>query len=95
MASEPEEADKELAEEPSAGALVPFYAGTDIVPGVQAFRRGDIILYTVRGEPDLVQQLIGRLDREGIDEVVAFISHRADDEASAEVEQEPGEEDEE
>ncbi|MFO8008910.1 MAG: hypothetical protein R6V05_14375 [Candidatus Brocadiia bacterium] len=66
------------------GPLVPLYGGTDIVPGIQAFRRGDIVLYTVRGEPELVQELIGRLDREGIGELVAFISHRTGEEEADE-----------
>jgi len=63
-------------EEPRGGSLAPLYSRTDIVPGVQAVRRGNMILYSVRGEPAVVQELIGRLNREGIKEIVAFISHR-------------------
>jgi hypothetical protein len=60
------------------GALVPFYGVPGVTPGIQAFRRGNIILYTVRGEPKEVQALIGQLDQQGVGEVVALISHRAD-----------------
>ncbi len=59
------------------GALVPFYGVPTIPEGVQAFRRGNVILYTVRGEPGQVQDLMGRLNKEGVDEVVALISHEA------------------
>ena len=62
-----------------AGSLVPLYAGSNIVPGIQAFRRGDLILYTIRGEPKEVLELMGQLDREGVSEVVALISHRAEE----------------
>jgi len=64
----------------STGALVPLYGGTDIVPGIQAFRRGDMVLYSVRGEPNEVLELMAELDRQGVGEVVAFISHRAAEE---------------
>jgi hypothetical protein len=60
------------------GALVPFYGVPGITTGIQAFRRGNVILYTVRGEPKEVQALIGQLDQQGGGEVVALISHRAD-----------------
>ena len=61
----------------SSGALVPAFGGPAIVPGTQAFRRDNIILYTVRGEPRQVLELMGRLDQEGVGEVVALISHQA------------------
>ena len=61
------------------GSLVPVYAGRDIARGVQAYRRGNVILYTVRGEPREVLELVGELDKDGVDEVVALISHRSDE----------------
>ena len=63
----------------SAGSLVPLYGGAEIVPGIQAFRRGDVVLYTVRGEPRTVQELIGQLDKDGIGEVIALITHQAEE----------------
>ncbi len=78
MASESEQTGDQSAENVRPGQLVPLYGGTDIVPGVQAFRRGDIVLYSVRGEPEVVRELVGKLGEEGVDEVVAFISHRTD-----------------
>jgi hypothetical protein len=63
-----------------AGPLVPIEGGPPILPGIQAFRRGDIVLYTVRGEPSEVQELMGRLDKEQVGEVIALISHHAQDE---------------
>ncbi len=80
MGTDSDQNENEFPEQRQPGPLVPLYGGTDIVPGIQAFRRGDIVLYTVRGEPELVQELIGRLDREGIGELVAFISHRTGEE---------------
>jgi len=86
MASKPKErptAPDEPPDEPqdgaTRGALVPTYGVSAIVPGTQAFRRDDVIFYTVRGEPQKVQELMGMLDREGVDEVVALISHQAED----------------
>ncbi len=67
----------DLIENSPAGSLVPLSSGMDIVPGVQALRRGDVILYSVRGEPETVKELIGHLGRDGVREVVAFISHKA------------------
>jgi len=58
------------------GSLVPLYSPLDVTRGIQAYRRGDIILYTVRGEPSKVQELIGELDRRGVSELVALVSHR-------------------
>ena len=63
------------------GPLVPVYAGLDIVKGIQAFRRGDIILYTIHGEPEQVRKLIGELENRQVGEVIALISHRASDAA--------------
>ncbi len=65
--------------EAQGGALVPMYGAPGVTTGIQAFRRGDVILYTVRGEPKEVQALIGQLDRQGVGEVVALISHRAEE----------------
>ncbi|NLW51232.1 MAG: hypothetical protein GXY85_10415 [Candidatus Brocadiaceae bacterium] len=62
-----------------AGALVPTYGVSAVVPGMQAFRRDNVIFYTVRGEPEKVLELVGMLDRNGVNEVVALISHQADD----------------
>ncbi|MHC4788905.1 MAG: hypothetical protein ACYS8K_06845 [Planctomycetota bacterium] len=79
----PQEADAPRGteeEEPHAGSLVPFYGVPGIAPGIQAFRRGNIILYTVRGEPQKVLELMGQLDKQGVDEVVALISHEAAEE---------------
>jgi hypothetical protein len=67
--------------ESRAGPLVPLYGAPMTAPGIQAFRRGNLILYTVRGEPRKVLELMGRLDEEGISEVVALITHHADGEA--------------
>ncbi|MHC4479430.1 MAG: hypothetical protein ACYS8K_06455 [Planctomycetota bacterium] len=61
------------------GSLVPFYGVPGISPGLQAFRRGEMILYTVRGEPAKVVELMGKLDQQGVGEVVALISHRAEE----------------
>ena len=58
------------------GSLVPLYSPLDVSRGIQAYRRGDVILYTVRGEPRKVQELIGELDRRGVSELVALVSHR-------------------
>ncbi len=63
---------------PEAGPLVPLYSSTGIAPGIQAYRRGDTILYTVRGEPAEVQELIGQLDKKGVGEVIALITHSAE-----------------
>lgn len=60
-------------------ALAPIYSPLDVTTGIQAYRRGDMILYTIRGEPRQVQELIGELDRNGVGEVVALVSHRAVD----------------
>ncbi len=73
--AQPEEFEDTGEEEVRAGSLVPLYT-SPIVPGIQAFRRGDIILYTIRGEPAQVLDLIGQLDKDGVDEVVALISHQ-------------------
>ena len=60
-------------------ALAPIYSPLDVAQGIQAYKRGDMILYTIRGEPSAVQELIGELDRRGVGEVVALVSHRAAD----------------
>ncbi len=81
-------------EKKEPGSLVPVYAGRDIARGVQAYRRGNVILYTVRGEPREVQELVGELDKDGVEEVVALISHRSEDEAEEGKVQEESEEEE-
>lgn len=73
-----DDADKEQTTR-APRALAPIYSPPDVTRGIQAYRRGDVILYTVRGEPSEVQQLIGELDRRGVGEVVALVSHRAGD----------------
>lgn len=60
-------------------SLVPLYSPLDVSKGLQAYRRGDMILYTVRGEPDRVKELLQELDGRGVSEVVALISHRAEE----------------
>jgi len=64
-------------EEAGPSALVPIYAGYDIARGIQAQRRGSRIFYTIRGEPKQVLELIGELDKHGVREVVALITHRS------------------
>lgn len=59
-------------------SLVPLYSPLDVSKGLQAYRRGEMILYTVRGEPSKVQELISELDGQGVNEVVALVSHHAD-----------------
>lgn len=59
-------------------SLVPLYSPLDVAKGLQAYRRGEMILYTVRGEPEKVQELISELDGRGVNEVVALVSHHAD-----------------
>lgn len=81
-------------EKKEPGSLVPVYAGRDIARGVQAYRRGNVILYTVRGEPREVQELVGELDKDGVEEVVALISHRSEDETEEGKVQEESEEEE-
>ena len=63
---------------PQAGPLVPFYDVPGMFRGIQALRRGDMILYTIRGEPEAVIELMAQLDKKGVSEVVALISHQAD-----------------
>jgi hypothetical protein len=68
-------------------SLVPIYGGTEIVRGIQAIRRGDAVLYTVRGEPAEVRELMGQLDKEGVGEVVALISHHVEEPEAEEPEE--------
>ena len=83
----------EQDEQGHAGSLVPLYSPLDVTRGIQAYRRGDMILYTVRGEPGKVQELIGELGRRGVNELVALISHRATgDAADPPLDPEPDEE---
>jgi hypothetical protein len=81
---EPVEADELPEVESQALSLVPLQGAPAIVPGIQAFRRGDVILYTVRGEPAEVQELMARLTDDNVGEVVALISHQATDDEEAE-----------
>jgi hypothetical protein len=87
--------DKDAADNgpgPPAGPLVPLEGGPSIVPGIQAFRRGDVVLYTVRGEPRQVQELMGQLDKAQVGEVIALISHHAPEEAPPDETSGPSEE---
>jgi hypothetical protein len=77
MAPDPQKRVKGSSQEAQAGPLVPLYGAAEIVRGIQAFRRGDQILYTIRGEPRQVLELMGQLDRQGVPEVLALISHAA------------------
>ena len=77
-AAEPESRDRDDRTEGQGGPLVPLYGFPGVARGVQAFRRGDVILYTVRGEPDQVMELVGQLHKQGVREVAALISHHAD-----------------
>ena len=86
MPTEPPDADNDVAQQPP-GPLMPIDGVTSIVRGIQAFRRGDLILYTVRGEPSEVQELMGQLDRRGVGEVIALIRHQALDDGPAEQEE--------
>ena len=88
----PEKPPEEPQDGPSRGALVPTYGVSAIVPGTQAFRRDNVIFYTVRGEPQKVLELMGMLDREGVGEVVALISHQADDALAEDQEAPPADE---
>ena len=72
-----EENPQDSVGERGPSALVPIYAGHDIARGIQAQRRGDRIFYTIRGEPKQVLELIGELDKHGVREVVALITHRS------------------
>ena len=70
MPSRPDDASAPLTPTDSAaGALVPI--DDSVVKGIQAWRRGDAILYTVRGEPREVGELILELEGQGIDEIIA------------------------
>jgi hypothetical protein len=64
---------------PIAEAPAPMYGG--VTEGVQAYRRGDVVVYTVRGGPGDVRELLDLLERDGAEEVVALISHRPPEEA--------------
>jgi hypothetical protein len=77
MPSEPQNTDDHAGDEPEPGSLVPLYGAPGIVPGIQAFRRGDFILYTIRGEPAKVEELMQQLDKQGVGEVIALIRHPA------------------
>ena len=86
MPSNPEKVPAEVVEadelpqpETQALSLVPLQGAPAIIPGIQAFRRGDVVLYTVRGEPAEVQELMAKLSDDNVGEVVALISHQAAD----------------
>ena len=56
-------------------SLVPLDHQANISEGIQAYRRGNQIIYTVRGEPEVIKELMSELDRNGVGQVVALISH--------------------
>lgn len=89
MAGDDESQEGQHAQDPKG--LVPMYAGRDVDRGIQAFRRGDMILYTVRGEPHEVQELVGELNKKGVNEVVALISHQPFEEQDENEDEEPKE----
>jgi hypothetical protein len=89
MGRDPEETNQPPSAQPPPGPLVPIVGAPAIVPGIQAFRRGNVVLYTVRGEPRQVLELMGRLDKERVGEVVALISHHAQDEPPPEPDAQP------
>jgi len=68
-------------------SLVPMYSPLDVTKGLQAYRRGDVILYTIRGAPGKVQELIGELDNRGVKELVALVSHHTLDAPAEDVEE--------
>lgn len=72
------EADNNTEEEENEVSLVPLYSPLDVSRGLQAYRRGDAIIYTIRAEPSKVQELMDELGDRGINEVIALVSHRAD-----------------
>ncbi len=75
---EQEDAQPPLENNDQNVSLVPLYSPLDVSKGLQAYRRGDMILYTVRGKPEKVQELISELDGRGVNEVVALVSHHSD-----------------
>jgi hypothetical protein len=64
---------------PEEHSLVPLYSPLDVSRGLRGYRRGNMILYTVRGRPDEVMDLIDELKGRGVGEIVALVSHRAGD----------------
>lgn len=60
-------------------APMPLYGG--VVDGIQAYRRGEDVVYSVQGRPEDVRQLLDLLERDGVEDVVALISHRPPEEA--------------
>ena len=90
MARNHEQHEKNVTPEPQHGALVPSYSPLEVIAGVRAYRRGDFILYTIKGEPAKVLELVGELDRRGVNEVIALVSHRVNSEGrDGDVEAEP------
>jgi hypothetical protein len=87
-------AEEEPEDDGNVGSLVPFYGVPSIKQGVQAFRRGDLILYTVRGEPEEVRRLMERLREEQVGEVAALITHQVEGEPAPEETPESDESDE-
>ncbi len=79
------ENDETVTDESSGVSLVPLYSPLDVSKGLQAYRRENVILYTVRGEPSKIQELIDELDGRGVNDVVALVSHRTDDKDSEEL----------
>ncbi len=72
------------AEQEHPHSLVPMSSPFDATRGIRAYRRGPTIVYTVRGEPDEVMELIGELKGRGVREIGAFVFHQADDQESEE-----------
>lgn len=70
--------DKDRGDGKEEVSLVPLYSPLDVSRGLQAYRRGNVVLYTVRGEPAKIMELIEELDSHGINEIVALVSHRSD-----------------
>ncbi|HOX38229.1 MAG TPA: hypothetical protein PL033_09595 [Candidatus Brocadiia bacterium] len=58
------------------GAALPAGIDDGINRGVQGYRRGDTVVYTVRGDPEEVVRLVQELKKWGVPEVVALVSHQ-------------------
>ncbi len=81
----PKKEEEKIEDEGSEVSLVPLYSPLDVSRGLKAYRRGDVILYTVRGEPSKIQELINELDGRGVSEVIALVSHRTGDKTIDEI----------
>jgi hypothetical protein len=87
--------DKETDESGAAEAhtLAPMVQRGDIASGIQAFRRGEMVIYTVRGDPETVRELMSELERQGVGPVVALVSHPAEGGKGGRLALNPGEPD--